>query len=100
MYNRPFEIAVKNGANAIMSSFNSLGGIWTGANRALLTDILRTEWGFKGTVITDFSNGVGWMKTYQGVLAGNDIWLNPAEVNQTALDKELSFSNVCSSFSC
>ena len=87
MYNRPFEIAVKNGANAIMSSFNSLGGIWTGANRALLTDILRTEWGFKGTVITDFSNGVGWMKTYQGVLAGNDIWLNPAEVNQTALDK-------------
>ena len=27
------------------------------------------------------------MKTYQGVLAGNDIWLNPAEVNQTALDK-------------
>lgn len=87
VYNRPFEIAVKNGANAIMSSFNSLGGIWTGANRALLTDILRTEWGFKGTVITDFSNGVGWMKAYQGVLAGNDIWLNPAEVNQTPLDK-------------
>ena len=87
VYNRPFEIAVKNGANAIMSSFNSLGGIWTGANRALLTDILRTEWGFKGTVITDFSNGIGWMKAYQGVLAGNDIWLNPAEVNQTPLDK-------------
>ena len=27
------------------------------------------------------------MKAYQGVLAGNDIWLNPAEVNQTPLDK-------------
>lgn len=62
-----------------MSSFNNLGSIWTGANHALLTDILRTEWGFRGTVITDWSMGgaPGTMNTRQGLRAGNDIWLNP-----------------------
>ena len=79
-YLKPFEIAVKEGdANAVMSSFNNLGGTWTGANYALLTDILRNEWGFRGTVITDWSSGgsTGGMNPKQGVRAGNDIWLNP-----------------------
>ena len=80
IYLKPFEIAVKEGgSNAVMSSFNNLGSIWTGANRALLTDILREEWGFRGTVITDWSDGgnPGGMNPRQGVRAGNDIWLNP-----------------------
>lgn len=79
LYCRPFEIAVKKGgANCIMSSFNRVGATWAGANKALLTDVLRTEWGFKGTVITDWSNGgpVGGMNPRQGVRAGNDVWLN------------------------
>ena len=80
IYLKPFEISVKEGgSNAVMSSFNNLGSIWTGANHALLTDILRTEWGFKGTVVTDWSMGgePGTMNTRQGIRAGNDIWLNP-----------------------
>ena len=62
-----------------MSSFNNLGSIWTGSNHALLVDILRGEWGFRGTVITDWSDGgnPGAMNPRQGVRAGNDIWLNP-----------------------
>lgn len=79
LYCRPFEIAVKEGgANAVMSSFNRIGASWSGANHALLTDVLRGEWGFKGTVITDWSDGgeVGKMNPRQGVRAGNDIWLN------------------------
>lgn len=80
IYLKPFEISVKEGgSNAVMSSFNNLGSIWTGANHALLTDILRTEWGFQGTVLTDWSMGgePGTMNTRQGIRAGNDIWLNP-----------------------
>ena len=80
IYLKPFEISVKEGgSNAVMSSFNNLGSIWTGANHALLTDILRTEWGFQGTVVTDWSMGgePGTMNTRQGIRAGNDIWLNP-----------------------
>lgn len=79
-YLKPFEIATKEGgANAVMSSFNNLGATWTGANYALLTEVLRGEWGFRGTVITDWSSGGnrGQMNPQQGIRAGNDIWLNP-----------------------
>ena len=77
---KPFEIAVKEGgANAIMSAFNNLGSVWCGANYALLTDILRNEWGFRGVVLTDWTNmsETGKMSVRQGIRAGNDIWLNP-----------------------
>lgn len=78
MYLRPFEIAVKKGgANAIMSAFNFVGGVWAGANAAMNIDVLREEWGFKGSMITDWSDGSGSMNTKKGVRAGNDIWLNP-----------------------
>jgi len=76
-YLKPFEIAVKKGgANAIMSSFNRLGATWTGGSYALLTDILRNEWGFRGSVVTDYSSGGDYMNVDQGIRAGNSIWLN------------------------
>ena len=77
---KPFEIAVKEGgANGIMSAFNDLGSIWCGANYALLTEVLRDEWGFKGVVITDWTDtsNRGSMSIRQGIRAGNDLWLNP-----------------------
>ena len=77
---RPYEIAVKEGgANGIMSAFNDIGSVWCGANYALLTEILRGEWGFRGMVLTDWtsSSGRGSMSVKQGIRAGNDIWLNP-----------------------
>ncbi len=75
-YLKAFEIVVKEGgANAMMSAFNKLGAVWCGYNHALLTDILRTEWGFHGSVITDWDQG--YMNTYgKAVKAGNDLWLN------------------------
>ena len=77
---KPFEIAVKEGgSNGIMSAFNDLGSVWCGANYALLTEILRGEWGFRGTVLTDWtdSSNRGSMSVRQGIRAGNDLWLNP-----------------------
>lgn len=75
-YLKAFEIVVKEGgANAMMSAFNKLGAVWCGYNQALLTDILRTEWGFHGSVITDWFQG--YMNNYdRAVKAGNDLWLN------------------------
>lgn len=77
IYLKCFEYAVKTGkANGIMSSFNCLGDLWTGANHALLTKVLRDEWGFKGGVITDWTGSAnGYFSGTKGVKAGNDLWL-------------------------
>ena len=49
-----FEAAVKEGkAYSIMSSYNAVDGIPAPANKRLLTDILRDQWGFKGYVVSD-----------------------------------------------
>ena len=56
LYLRSFEEAVKNGGTVgIMTSFNRIGGIWTGGNEALIQGILRREWGFRGQIITDMT---------------------------------------------
>ncbi len=79
---RAFEIAVKKGgANAIMTSFNNVGPVWSGANYATCTQILRDEWGFKGTLLTDICSlasayGLGKFSHTQGLRSGQDIWLN------------------------
>ena len=77
-YFKAFEIAVKEGGTvAVMSSFSSIGGVWSGANNGVNYKILRDEWGFRGSVLTDWSNGGGNMNCHDGVRGGNDIWLNP-----------------------
>ena len=49
-----FEAAVKEGhAYSIMSSYNALDGVPNSGNKRLLTDILRTQWGFNGYVVSD-----------------------------------------------
>lgn len=54
-YLLPFELAVKIGkSNAMMSSVSRIGSVRASASYALLTSVLRDEWGFRGTVITDF----------------------------------------------
>ena len=60
--------------NALMSSFNRIGDVWCGASSPLLQDVLRGEWGFLGTVITDY-NGNAYMHVEAGVAAGNDLML-------------------------
>ena len=82
LYLKPFEIAVKKGgANAMMTAFNSVGGTWAGACGAQNMEILRGEWGFRGALLTDWSQGDGNMNTRQGLRAGNDFWLNPSTLS-------------------
>lgn len=54
MYLPPYEAAVKAGAMTIMSSFNDISGIPATANRYLLTNVLKKQWGLKGFVISDW----------------------------------------------
>ncbi len=72
----PFEHAVKEGGTpAVMSSFNRIGTTWAGGSYPLLTKLLREEWGFRGTVITDF-NLKTYMDTDQMIRAGGDLNLS------------------------
>lgn len=87
-YLKPFEIVVKDGySNAFMSAFNCVGAVLSCYNHALLTDILREEWGFEGTVITDWFEGNGYADDFErGVLAGNDLWLAGTGSKSATLD--------------
>jgi beta-glucosidase len=56
IYLPPFRAAVQAGAGTLMSAFIDLNGIPATANRRLLTDILRGEWGFDGFVVSDWES--------------------------------------------
>lgn len=52
-YLPPFRKAVKEGAGTLMTSYNAIDGVLCTANKELLTDVLRNQWGFKGFVYSD-----------------------------------------------
>ncbi len=58
MYNDylpPYKAAVDAGAGSVMASFNDINGVPATANKWLLTDVLRKQWGFKGFVTSDYT---------------------------------------------
>ena len=71
LYFAPFEMAVKEAnVKAVMGSYNLLNGTQACANRWLLHDVLRDEWGFEGFVVTDWS---ALHSAKEPVLAGTDL---------------------------
>lgn len=56
IYLPPFQAAVQAGVGTLMSAFLDLNGIPATANRRLLTDVLRGEWGFDGFVVSDWDS--------------------------------------------
>lgn len=71
LYLAPFEKAVKE-ANiySVMPSYNEVDGIPAHANRFLLTEVLREEWGFPGYVFTDYG-GLSQLGYFHKVAADN-----------------------------
>ncbi|KAG5809954.1 hypothetical protein H9Q74_007272 [Fusarium xylarioides] len=71
IYLKPFEIAVRE-ANpwAVMTSYNLINGVHADLNKHTLKDILRGEWGYEGTVVSDWG---GINSSIESVEAGCDI---------------------------
>lgn len=112
MYNEyfaPYRAAVDEGVGSVMSSFNVVDGVPATANKWLLTDVLRDQWGFDGFVVTDYASiaemaphGMGDLKSnsaralkagtdmdmvadgFRGTLAGS---LKDGSVSQDDIDK-------------
>jgi beta-glucosidase len=84
----PFKAAIDSGAMSIMISSNSVNGVPCHSNHFYLTDILKGELGFKGIVVSDFSDVEFLMAahltaanmreaTKQSINAGLDMAMNP-----------------------
>ena len=74
IYSRGFSAAVKNAeVRAIMSAYNAINGTFTSYNKALLTDLLRSDWGFEGLVVSDW--GAVSAQKEDSLVAGMDLIL-------------------------
>lgn len=88
-YLKTFERTVKEAdANFLMTSFNNIGGIQCALSYSLNTEILRNEWGFKGTVLTDYNVHTEDGRTSANLIrAGNDLRFSGNEPNRKELDE-------------
>ena len=79
IYLKGFEIAIKEAKPwTVMTSYNYINGVYTSESKDLVTTILRDEWGYEGTVMTDWFGGKdGAVQMW----AGNDM-LQPGKDEQ------------------
>ena len=52
---QPQEVKDFPAATGVMTAFNCVGNAWAGGNNGLLNTVLRNEWGFHGTALTDYA---------------------------------------------
>ena len=79
IYLKGFEIAIKEAKPCtVMTSYNYINGIYTSESKDLVQTILRDEWGYEGTVMTDWFGGKDGAKQ---MWAGNDM-LQPGKKEQ------------------
>jgi len=93
----PFETAARSGCMTFMTGYQSMDGIPSTANRWLLREVLKEEWGFEGILVTDWNN-VGRLVVEQKVCAtyrdaaavavksGNDMMMTTPEFFDGALE--------------
>ena len=101
-YLPPYKGAVDAGAGSVMASFNDINGVPATANKYLMTDVLRKQWGFKGFVVTDYTginemqaHGLGDLKTVSALALNAGIHMDMVgEGFLTTLKKSLSEGKV------
>lgn len=116
IYLEPFEMAIKNNVMtikysdengemaekemdaclALMTSFNRIGATWAGGNYNLLTNVLRTEWGFTGIILTDYNQSQEYMDTAQMLKAGGGSKLRTLDSGFSAstLKRDANLANL------
>ena len=71
LYMKPFELAIKKARPlAVMTSYNLINGVHADANKWLIDQVLRNEWGFNGLVMSDWG---GTNTTAESINAGLDL---------------------------
>jgi beta-glucosidase len=87
VYLHPFEAVVRTaGLRSVMNGYHELDGVPCGADRGLLTEILRDQWGFDGVVVSDYFS-IRQLASYHGLAADGET---AAAMAMTAgLDVEL-----------
>lgn len=79
---RGFQMVFEVGeAKAVMTSFNRVGCTFSSADDGLITGLLRGEWAYKGTVLTDMIKAWEYETWEETLLAGTDIMLNTSPVH-------------------
>jgi beta-glucosidase len=79
VYLYPFEAVVQAGVSSVMNAYSELDGIPCGADRDLLTGLLRDDWGFDGTIVSDYFS-VRQLESYHHVA------VDATDAAHTALD--------------
>ena len=89
----PFKACFDAGAQSVMAAYNAWEGVPCSANRRLLTEILRNEWGFGGFVVSDYC-GV------DGILQAHRVASDEAEAAAMALKAGLDVLLPFDKFDC
>jgi beta-glucosidase len=101
-YFPPYKAAVDAGVGSVMASFNEVEGIPATANKWLMTDVLRKQWGFNGFVVTDFTgipemiaHGMGDLQTVSALSLNAGVQMDMVgEGFSTTLKKSLDEKKV------
>lgn len=83
-----------NVAEGLMTAFNRAGTVYAGAHSGLLEQILRTEWGYKGYVVSDMINGADYMNWRDTVAGGGLICLTSSAYDASNVGRMDSTANI------
>lgn len=100
-YMYPYQAAVEAGVGSVMASFNEVDGVPATANKWLMTDVLRKQWGFNGFVVTDYTgisemvdHGIGDLQTVSARALDAGIDMDMVSEGLQTLDKSLKEGKV------
>jgi len=100
-YMYPYKAAIEAGVGSVMASFNEVDGVPATANKWLMTDVLRKQWGFDGFVVTDYTgisemidHGIGDLQTVSARALDAGVDMDMVSEGLQTLDKSLQEGKV------
>lgn len=100
-YMYPYKAAVEAGVGSVMASFNEVDGVPATANKWLMTDVLRKQWGFDGLLVTDYTgisemvdHGIGDLQTVSARALDAGVDMDMVSEGMQTLGKSLQEGKV------